>query len=90
MTEAERKENELTTTEVAERLEVTPATVLEYMRLGWLRGWTRSGEVGPGQRWYFDAREVEAFAKGGRIAAKAWREQQEPTGRPKRGRRVKV
>lgn len=72
----------ITTTEAARRLSITPDIVRGYARIGWLSRSTSSGRSGRGKRMYFDAAEVEAFARGGAPAAKAYREQQ-ANGAPK-------
>lgn len=74
------------TFEVAERLGLSRETVRGLAASGQLGFHTNSGRIGRGSRKYFDANEVEAFARGGAPAAKAYRESLE---RPmqQRGRR---
>ena len=68
--------NKLTTAEVADRLGMSETTVRTFCKVGYLVGQTSSGSRGRGQRYYFDPVEVEAFARGGAPAAKAYRETQ--------------
>jgi hypothetical protein len=78
----------LTTTQVADRLGIGPDAIREYARAGWLTAVTASGRTGKGKRFYFDAEEVDAFAKGGAPAAKAYRERQGGPAKPRRYRRA--
>ena len=79
----------ITTKQAAVMLGVDPQGVRVFAKTGWLRGITNSGAMGQGKRLYFDRDEVEAFARGGAPAAKAYREGRE-TVAPKRGRKQKV
>ena len=79
----------LTTREAADALGVSHDAVRVYAKVGYLKPITASGTLGVGQRMYFDRDEVEAFARGGAPAAKAYRESRE-TVAPKRGRKQKV
>lgn len=63
----------MTTDEAATALRVKPETVRRHARRRWLHAITDSGETGPGQVLYFDPAEVEAFARGGKPAAEAYR-----------------
>lgn len=85
----EDKRKRIPTSVAAERLGVSPATVLDYMRRGYLTGTTTTGERSEVGGWYwFDPAEVDAFARGAAPAAKAYRESRETNGTPKRGRKV--
>jgi excisionase family DNA binding protein len=77
----------LTVRQVSEQLGVSPGTVRTYAKMGWLSFHITSGRTGPGQRFYFNSDEVEAFAKGGAFAAKSFREQEANDRiKPRRGR----
>ncbi len=81
----------LTTKEAAAVLRVSTETVRSLAKdRGYLKPITSSGDCGRGQRMYFDAGEVEAFARGGAPAAKAYREERDLKVAPKRGRKVKA
>src|SRR5262245_2170649 len=67
----------LTTRKAAEFLAVSPHTIRKYVHLGWLSAVTNSGGRGPGQRYYLNAAEVDAFARGGAPAAEAYRLQRD-------------
>jgi hypothetical protein len=73
---------------VAEILGVTPETVRAYARDEWIVRLPTCPEPGRKEIWYFDAGEVEAFARGGAKAAEAYRRSVGPKAAPKRGRRV--
>lgn len=64
----------ITTTEVAEMLSVSAESVRVYAKSGFITPMTVGNEFGRGKRMYFDSDEVAAFAKGGAVAAKAYRE----------------
>lgn len=68
------------TREAAGLIGVSIDAVRMYVRLGYLKAVTASGELGRGRRMYFDRDEVEAFRDGGAPAVDAYRKNK--SGRP--------
>lgn len=78
----------ITAKKAAELLDMSSAAVRELAHCGKLKAVTNSVACGRGVRMYFDELEVFAFASGGPLAAKAYRESladDKPS--PRRGRR---
>lgn len=73
----------MTTRQVAEALGVSPVSVRQYAIDGHLSSFTTKGKSGRAQRRYFDPEEVEAFRRGGALAAQAFRERKKL--KPRRG-----
>lgn len=70
--------NRITTAEAAEILRVSTETVRVYGKSGILSTTTADNTFGRGRRMYFDVGEVRAFASGGAVAARAYRESRGP------------
>lgn len=70
--------NRITTAEAAEILRVSTETVRVYGKSGILSTTTADNTFGRGRRMYFDVGEVRAFASGGAVAARAYRENRGP------------
>ena len=73
----------------AQILGVTDETVRVYAGKEWLTA-IRSDPDSVRSNLFFDADEVEAFARGGVAGVKAYRESVGPKASPKRGRKVGV
>lgn len=78
----------ITTKSAADILGVSQHTIRDYIRRGMLTGKTTDGSTGFGKRYYLDQFEVDAFADGGALAAKAYRESKTAPQSSRRGRRV--